>query len=293
MKMMRGLYLFVVLGVLMGAGVFFTPPAAAQTLHALLVIMDDDPTIGDSVVIDQKRVSNLLLQLQNQGVCSVKKKVLLSSQDLATTDQVKKWLREVRPGSNDVVFVYYSGHGAMIENMETFIALQGGSLLRKDLVETMARARDCRLKILITDACSSAVRVPVEDAFANPTLKSTLRNLFIEHKGFLHLTAATEGEYAWGDTRRGGWFTNPLVKTILEEWPDPNGDNFVSWKDVFESAKKKTMQFFAESEPRFSAELKADLRARGITSQTPKYYSLPTRTSGIVRDDIIRSPRGD
>ena len=257
--------------------VVLAPTADAQTLHALLVIMDDDPTIGNTVVIDQKRIENLLIHIKNKRVCSVKTVVLLRSEGVATTDQMKKWLQNIRPGSNDIVFVYYSGHGAMAENGETFIVTQGGVFYRKDLVKAMGRVRNCRLKILITDACNSSVREPTaEPPGLSTTLGSALKDLFLEHKGFLHLTAATEGEYAWGDSRRGGWFTSPLVATILES-PDPNRDGFVSWEEVFEEAKKRTMALFAASEPYFSPELKAKLKRRGITSQRPKYYSLPTK----------------
>ena len=131
------------------------------------------------------------------------------------------------------------------------------------------------MKILITDSCSSAVNV--QNPTLNPDLRSTLRNLFVEHKGFLHLAAATEGEYAWSNSRRGGWFTSSLVDTIYE-FPDPNGDNFVSWEEVFKETKKKTMSLYDRAYPNFDQERRSDLQRRGITSQTPRYYgTLPEK----------------
>lgn len=255
--------------------VFFTPDdAAAQEIHALLVIRNDEADIGISVDIDRKRVENMLTDIQGKNVCRVSKRVLNGNQNMATADRMKRWIKNVRPGSDDVIFVYYSGHGAMVDG-ETFIGTQGGILYRKELVKFMKEAPDCRLKILITDACSSNVNV--SNPSLNPDLRSTLKNLFVEHKGFLHLTAASEGEYAWSNDRRGGWFTSSLIETIYQ-FPDPNGDNFVSWEEVFKATKKKTQDLFDRAYQNFDAERRADLLTRGITSQTPRYYgTLPIR----------------
>ena len=255
--------------------------AEAQTMHTLLVIMDGDASIGPGVAGSMKQIENLLRDIERKDVCQVEKSVLKSTEDRATSDRVKKWIKDVRPASNDVVFVYFAGHGGMLNN-KTFIALQGGILYRNELVSAMKQGQACRLKILITDACSSDVEI--RPPTLNPTLKSALTNLFVEHKGFLHLTAATEGEYAWvvvpgpQSTGGGGYFTNSLVQTIYA-YPDDDGDGFVSWSEIFNATKKKTMALFDAAYPGFSAERKADLRQRGITSQTPKYYGeLPNQT---------------
>lgn len=258
------------------------PAADAQTIHALLVIMDGDASIGPGVAGSRRQIENLLRDIERKDVCRVEKSVLKSTEDEATSDRVKRWIKDVRPDSNkDVVFVYFAGHGGMLNN-RTFIALQGGILYRDELVRAMEQAQTCRLKILITDSCSNDVEV--RPPSLNPTLESALKNLFVEHKGFLHLAAATEGEYAWvvvpgpdSTSGGGGYFTTSLVQTIYE-YPDNNNDDFVSWQEIFNATKKKTMGLFDAAYPGFSDERKADLRQRGITSQTPKYYGeLPKR----------------
>lgn len=274
MKRVRWLHASLFVTLLASSFVFFTPDVVAQKVHALLVIMDGEADIGTSVDIDRKRVEKLLSDIQNKNVCRVKINVLESSANTATANRAKQWIKDVRPADNDVLFVYYSGHGGMLRN-ETFIVTQGNVLFRKELVKAMERAPNCRLKILIVDACSNAV--DAENPTLNPDLRSTLTNLFVEHKGFLNLAAATEGEYAWSNDRRGGWFTSSLIETIYE-YPDPNGDNFVSWEEVFKATKKKTMDLFSRAYPHFDAERKDDLRRRNITSQTPRYYgTLPKK----------------
>ena len=258
------------------------PAADAQTIHALLIIMDGDARIGPGVAGSMRQIENLLRDIERRDVCRVEKTVLKSTENRATSNRVTRWIKNVRPdSSNDVFFVYFAGHGGMLNN-RTFIALQGGILYRDELVRTMKQAQACRLKILITDSCSNTVKI--DPPSLSPTFESALKNLFVEHKGFLHLAAATEGEYAWvvvpgprSTDGGGGNFTTSLVQAIYG-YPDDNNDNFVSWQEIFYSTQKKTMGLFDALYPGLSLERKVDLRRRGITSQTPKYYGeLPKR----------------
>ena len=256
------------------------PAADAQTMHALLVIMDGDASIGPGVTGSMRQIENLLRDIERKDVCRVEKSVLKSTEDKADPSRVKRWLSNVRPDKDDVVFVYFAGHGGMLNN-RTFIALQGSILYRDELVSRMKHAHACRLKILITDSCSNAVEISPPSL--SPTLESTLKDLFVGHKGFLHLAAATEGEYAWVVVPRsqrtygGGFFTTSLVQAIYT-YPDNNNDNFVSWQEIFHATRKMTIGLFDVLYPSLSPERKADLRQRGITSQTPKYYGdLPRR----------------
>ena len=260
---------------LLSLGIVFIPAADAKpTIHSLIVVMDEDASIGPSVDKDKRIIQGLLQEIADKGICSTKSTYLLSSKKKATADRIKNWLKAVDPSSDDVVFVYFSGHGGMLKEQGTYIALQGEILFRKSLVRLLEQAKDCRLKMLITDSCSSLPRSQVTPQAA-PTLEAAFQHLFVKHRGFLHLAAASEGEYAYGNSQKGGWFTASLINTMYDR-PDPNGDGFVSWKEVFEETRKRTMQLFTKAYPRFSAKRKRDLSTRGIKSQTPRYYgSLP------------------
>lgn len=249
----------------------------AQTVHALLIIMDADLSIGKHVKVDKERVQQLLNAVQNELV-EVKTTYLLSSKKMATRDNVLQWVRNVNVATDDIVFIYYSGHGAMNPQGQTYLATERKRLFRSDLVHTIEQVKSHRLTLLITDCCSSLA--PIKDG---PTLQSSrsmtrlteriLRNLFFEHKGFLHVTGATEGEYGWSNPLNGGWFTRHFIEA-LDSNPDENRDSFLSWEEVFETARKNTQKTFRQA--RFTNAQQKDLRKKGITSQTPKAYSFPT-----------------
>lgn len=248
----------------------------AQTVHALLVIMDDDPRIGDNVKVDQKNILQLLSSIENE-LCEVKTTTLLSSKHEATRDRVLQWIRNTSTEKNDVLLVYYAGHGGMNDKNQTFLVTEGKWLYRSELVNTIEQVKSPRLTLLITDCCSSLVTQKLD-----PNLQSsrtmtrlterTLRNLFLEHEGFLHVTAATEKQFGWSNIVTGGWFTKNLIETLNSN-PDENRDSFLTWKEVFETARQKTEATFSQT--RFTAEQLNEMKRRGITSQTPKAYSFP------------------
>ena len=260
--------------------ILFVPSTDAQTVHALLVIMDADPKIGRAMKVNQQKVERLLMSVDR--VYPVKKTIYLSSNRTTHRDLVLNWVRKVDSDPNDVILVYYGGHGAMVSNdyKETYIQLTDGKLFRSELANTIQSKKSCRLKLLITEACSTAPLPPVSTSFAVETVsKGYIKNLFGKHEGFLHLNGATEGEYGWCHVELGSFFTISLM-ALISDISDTNRDGFVEWQEVFALAKKDTKAIFKQAYPYFSSSRKNDLRIRGITSQTPKAYSLPKRILG-------------
>lgn len=260
-------------------------PADAQTVHALLVIMDDDPRIGTNVKVDRKNIVQLLGSIENE-LCEVNSTTLLSSKDQATREGVLQWVRNIHTDKNDILFIYYAGHGGMNEKNQTFLVTEGKWLFRSELVNAIEQVKSPRLTLLITDCCSSLVTQKID-----PNLQSsrsmtrltekTLRNLFLEHQGFLHVTAATEEQYGWSNVVTGGWFTKNLMDALNSN-PDENRDNFLTWKEVFETARRNTEKTFSQAT--FTTTQLQDMKQKGITSQTPKAYSFPTPL-GVGSDD--------
>ena len=117
-------------------------------------------------------------------------KTLLSSNGTATFAQMEQWLKSIQPGNEDLVFVYYSGHGGM-ENWETkrtFICTLDEYYPRRDTLVNSIEAftSTARLRILITDCCSSTSEPPpvqVEKASALLS-EQALKDLFLYHTGF-------------------------------------------------------------------------------------------------------------
>lgn len=263
--------LFVMCGCLLLAS-----SADAQTVHTLLVVMDADKRVGQGMKVNRHKFDVALASIGR--IYTINKTVYLSSRNETTKANVLQWVNNVRPSLDDVVLVYYTGHGGMVSQTDrrTFLYLSGGSLFRAELAEAI-QAKSCRLKLLITDCCSSYPRdtqgnLALASSYAVETVgRGFIRNLFGEHQGFLHVNGATEGQYGWTNSLHGSFFTVSLLEAISDD-SDTNRDGFVGWGEVFELAKGDTTDRWHKMT--LPDKYQKDPRA---TAQVPQQYSLPRR----------------
>ena len=210
MKMVRWLQVSLFVTLLVSLSVFFTPAANAVTIHTLLVIDGGNPRNFDQHEAAKDSMRLLLRQIKRTLRCPVQISELNtadSGSSYASSDNILKWVTEVRVDRDDVVWVYFSGHGGVHSGTDDFyLSLQGEDLDRNRLAAKIERL-PCRLKILTTDACSYSGDPVVAPSY--PGLKA-FRQLFYEHKGFFNVVGAAKNELAGRKPRRVGGLQEDL-----------------------------------------------------------------------------------
>jgi hypothetical protein len=263
--------------------------APNAVLKAIVVIEDDYEkpelnNISDSTNMDYGLVSKFLDTLGKQNVIPVEKTVLRGQ--TASYKNITTLLKNIKVSANDVIFFYFSGHGGM-EKKNTFILTSENTFLYRSELESLIRAKPVRLSLVFTDACSSSIEsVGGRGSFQKDSKErenafiEIYKNLFYNYKGLLYMTAATEGEYAWGG-KDGGSFTKSLFYEVLLQ--DPK----LTWEDNFAEAKKRTQSKFnyLVNMGFLKPEDLKDLERKGIKSQTPKVYSMPTVIETVSIDN--------
>ncbi len=263
MRAFRQFHLFPLITLLLSSTMVFTLPTAAQTIHALLIGSD---TNIPEYAKNMDRVVKLLRTVATQDICTLEEVRVGSVMDNSTpaSEQTKDWLENVRPGGNDVVFVYYSA-------VDDF-------LNQEEVVSKLDKMTG-RLKIFITDTDFHIIEITENGSgFINTDpSESVLESLFVEHKGFLNLTSKSESEFAFGDAN-GGWFTQALIHAIYAA--PTNGDNPVTWKDILKTTQAVTQESYSKNSDVFSDELRASMNIANIKkSQTPTVLGdFPTLT---------------
>ncbi|MEM7602107.1 MAG: YARHG domain-containing protein, partial [Verrucomicrobiota bacterium] len=180
--------------------------------------------------------------------------------------------REVGP--QDTVYIHFSGHGAILDPLkgDQFLSFVDESTLNRNEWAEQIEALPCRLKILITDCCSSYPRefvIAEGDERVEPW--KNLYALLLEHEGFVNITAASPGQEALG-SENGGFLTINLESDM---------QRYSSWAQVF-----------AETQKRVEIETEGQIRAANLTHvyqpQRPFAYSLGQRIENPEEIGLVR-----
>ena len=286
--------------------------ADAQKVHALLILLGNDRNIGESVAKNEEKMVNMLKQLSHH--CNVDLTLMHSEsahegtvarktfvkgrsenattheQDIIQSHQVAEWLGNLTPNPEDTVLVYYSGHGKIDSfGTHTLVFDPGLNEDTPDRGKLSQKLKDkpARLRMLITDTCSNLSQDLSDDTYAKYAVgvrakaRTYMQDLFLEHEGFLDITAASPGQIAIGADDLGGFFTSSLLSQGFTTVADTDRDNFLSWHEAFEKAVVQTRKLFQE------ATFETDI-TKGQRTQEPFVHSLPTRIGG--RGDTLVQP---
>ena len=276
-------------------------------VHALFILLKNDTdAIQKTVAQNQETMMSLMRQVSRH--CEVKLTLMQSypglegevnertfvnqesskiqkdpQPDIIKPAQVTEWLSQVKTGPTDTLLIYFSGHGKMDRYHSHWLHFDKTSddnRLARDVLERRLQEKPARLKMLITDTCSKMVNTEgltarkVAFVGVEGRVSFYAKNLFLEHTGFLNVTAALPGKLAYGDTDIGAYFTHAIAGSLNSDTDKMPQDNFLSWVEVFNAAKERTQEIAEQTIP--------------PESQTPFAHSLPEP----LRDTAESPPEG-
>lgn len=233
------------------------PAASNAKIHFIVVANTDDARIGSSVVKD---VTNFYSQIKDVSVFLnlplVYTEIKGSKFGKASVETA---LNNLLPAPNDIVIFYYSGHGYSNEQNASqaypqFDLRQSRfddvSVATMNVSEVYSRikAKNARLNLIIADCCNSNLGLlkPEGKNFAQ-TAKSLLTweksfcyDLFMKSKGSILATAAKKGQYAYGNTDLGGYFTSNFI-TSMEKYLSKFQTASPTWAQIIAEAQTSTV----------------------------------------------------
>lgn len=236
-----------------------TPPVNAGNakLHFIVVAATDDPRIGYSV---QKDVINFSSQVKDVATFL---KLPLNYVEISGAKfgkaNVEAAINNLKPGPNDIVIFYYSGHGYSNERkadeqfpqfdlrQSRFDDILVATLNASDVFNRI-KAKNARLNLVLTDCCNSNLGLlkPEGKNFALTTKslmdweKTFCYDLFMKSKGSIIATAAKKGQYAYGNTDVGGYFTSNII-TSLEKYLSKFQTKPPTWEEIIAEAQSSTV----------------------------------------------------
>ena len=217
-----------------------TAAQSEPTIHVFGVFCDAYPgsagNINQSVTSDRYIVEETFRDHISQQGWGVKVRLHIVDGENATQAEIyRRWeaLTTVVQ-ADDTVYVHFSGHGIIPDPASGVQFLETVDLksISRDVWANSVAALPCRLKILVTDCCSSYPPSELAEGAEEVEPWETLYFLLLRHEGFVNITAASPGQYAFG-TARGGYLTVNLHSDM---------QRFRNWDSVFKACSERVWE---------------------------------------------------
>lgn len=256
-----------------------------RTIRALLIICDnyegDAGAINLGVKSDRYLINEILTeQISEQGWgarIEIDEVSGIEANKPVLTDRLAKFYGRVEP--QDTVFVYFSGHGVILDQRSNDIQLQtcDNQLISRQRLADEVNGLPARLKILITDCCSSFSPFEVAEGSDEVIPWSTLYFLLLRHEGFVNITAASPGEEAYA-TAVGSFLTVNLQSDM---------QRYKTWEEVFRETRKRVIAETRKDAPRQQTPLAFSL-GRPVEALAAGRDVLPASAGYVIPDSSRR-----
>ncbi len=226
-------------------------------LHLILVANTEDKTVGKSAVIDRDATLKTFGEIAEfLGIQF--RPVVIAGKEFSKVN-VEKAITALRPGRQDIVIFYYSGHGFNQQNEryqfpyldlrdKSYQRYGGEYTLNAEAIYQKLKSKGARLNIVLSDCCnndpSNAANISSEGASTRTSSigwnADNCRALFMNDKPLsIIMTAASKGELSAGNAADGGIFTYNFRES-LEKFMGPAYTN-VTWDKIVENARKQSI----------------------------------------------------
>lgn len=233
----------------------------AQKLHKIIFAATDDKNIGSSVKVDNDRACDEIDAIAGYIGYEVVDYVYNGSK--CTKQNLMAVLNGLNCGSQDIVFFYYSGHGAHagagLEDKFPQMCMNNPAVQSLFVpvrqVEEIIRGKNPRLRIIITDCCNDidesgtiSVKSFLDGKKGATVVKVNIadnyKRLFVNTRGKIMATSSKLGQTSGCARDReghdlGGFYSlafwNVLVK-YCEERTAP------TWKNIINTIKAKVAE---------------------------------------------------
>lgn len=278
--------------------IFNTLSMSAQSLHAIICCNTIDVKIGCAV--DEENILNELAIAATVTGLDYKPYVMHGEE--CTKGNLINTLNNLSCQANDIIFMYYSGHGGhssqqMNEPFPQMCMKYNSEQYQNEFVsvktvDEIISKKNPRLSLIVTDCCnnvSNSLRPrTIVSTFKGATIESNtgkeaLKKLFIDSKGKVKITSSKVTQYSAGSQNDGGLFTNAFIDVLLDA---ENGEIKADWNVIVEKTKNKTLEWSQnKQEPYY--EIQTGVNPPNVVqTSTPNIAPAFTNSSAALNTQI-------
>jgi hypothetical protein len=206
-----------------------------STLHAIIIADTNNETVGKSVQIDMKNINRLLESIVGNTKLRLETQSISGNQ--LNRENVTQAVNKLRVKPDDMVFFYYSGHGANTEKGSEWPSmLINNKLTSLDAIISQLSMKKPRFLMVLSDSCNSFMK----DIFGSksPTIgrlkSANYRQLFLKYRGYIIASSSIPGQRSWGNNQNGGLFTHAFISSLDQNIRSNNPD----WNKIMQEGTK-------------------------------------------------------
>lgn len=203
----------------------------AQTIHAIVFCNTIDGSIGKSMAIDLTNVSDKIGTLGKLLSDNYDFELIQLEGKDCTRAKLKSVIDKMDVESNDVMFVFYGGHGSHAENnesdpwpqycMNTGFENQANWLPMMTLAKWI-NEKNARLSIIVSNCCNKEqAPTTIKPLWADDGRATKLDGFNAENykklfsvQGSVLATSSKLGQYSWCNENNGGFFTCDFIDVL-------------------------------------------------------------------------------
>jgi Caspase domain len=204
----------------------------AQTFHVISIADSADRRIGTGAGANSRKIHDYALLVS--GLTNLQLDFNEINGKNYTCDAVRKAVADLTVRSNDVVLLYYSGHGISPQsvnpsgstfpsfvcddgptNAEALKALPNLQALGHEL-----KAKGARLTLAVADTCNVLQAVPEPEVPTRGADADQIRAMFLNFRGLILMSSSKTGEFSWYQYE-GGLFTTRFLELLKNPPPAP------------------------------------------------------------------------
>lgn len=300
--MKKNLFLFVLTLVL---HLLLLTPLSGKSMH-LLIMADDDSNIGQGVLRDMENIKNSFSYLASTMDIPIRTKILNSKRNLLTYTHVITWLDKEQIAADDVVILYFSGHGGRTLTSPTIWPYVRFPTDRVEFTGVIRRLfkKKAALYVILFDCCNKLVQNSIitksdppiimnYNALDRKQIKQKCLDLFFKSKGLVIVSSASPGQYSFGP-KSGGYFTTFFLNNLGQEVQKEKAH----WKELLSKTQTecralceefiKDKQWEDQEENRETPQYRVFLRAKRKSSAHLRRYLFER----CLPENAQSSPRG-
>lgn len=280
----------------------FSTCGQGQTFYAIVVADTKDPVLIDACKRDMDVMHRQFVQMAAAIQYPLDERMV--AHDDFGQKRLQAVLQEISPQPNDIVFLYYTGHGYNLKNRtdrfpilmlekEEALAGQNPGLLS---IHSLLKKKGARLCITLGDCCNEVIdatrttgrkRIPPKPlVLTNDSLNQAYRKLLLDVTGDVLIASSRPPQKACAHPDSGSFYTRAFDE-VLEVAARSGAD--LSWKTVLKNTQTQLSRYIAT---RFKQSLyEANLRETRPSAGRLTVYASPEQPllnrEGVVEENQL------